>query len=451
MRLTTALCAGLLSFAVAACGAELGPDGAPPIDETDPVADDARFDPEEPLPEEKSEAELEIEAEPLPPDEEAPGADDAEAVALGQAGELRRLCFSPAEDCVARLLSYLRRETRAIDVAIYHLRDHRVARLLVEKARVGVAVRVLTDRHAYTSNAPQRREVDYLAARGVPVRTNRFRGIIHNKLVVLHGQGLVGQGSMNFSAVASRKVGGRWNDEIYFFTTSGRVFARYAERFGRAWRATGGGQRPYRLLRAGADLPSFEEAERSRPTTCYENPSPDPRPRRDDAALRVCFSPDEHCTRDVVRPLVNVERSQIDIIAFRITSRYLTDLVLEKARSGVRVRMIFDRAQYSNPAYPSMKRFIDRLRAVARAGGEVALKATAHPGSMHAKAVITSSAATWSSGNYTSTSSTRVRGCQSRYYQTEDSIAARDPALVRRMRDRFDEMWESGGFASFRP
>lgn len=383
---------------------------------------------------------------PVPPPAPAPAAD----------GTLNRLCFSPKEDCLRLLLSYLQAETRGIDIAIYHLYDSRISRILIEKHEAGVPVRVLADRHAYTIKASHRREMNALARRGVPVRTNRFRGIIHHKVTVLHGLRLVEQGSMNYTPIASRKVTGsngrlEWNEEVAFFTTNRRVFARYRERFARAWADTGGGRKGYLAFKPSMTLPTFDEAEAARPVTCYENPSPSPRPLPDDPLLSVCFAGDQQCNKNVLGPLITAERRRLDVIAFRITVGSVVDPILGRARAGLPVRVIFERSQYDHPSYPSMTRFLNDLYAVGRTTGRVQIKATAHQGFIHMKSVITTAAATWGSGNYTTTSSREVRGCQNLYYQSEDVVVAKDRSLVARMRARFDEMWESRDFAVWTP
>ncbi len=410
--------------------------GAVPDKPTGGPADDEN----ELTPPEKTPEEREIEEGPLPPPEAPPPA------------ELRRLCFSPKEDCVTQLLRYLEAETQAIDMAIYHLYDHRISQLLVAKQQAGVRVRVLADRHAYTAKPQHAQEMNFLAANGVPVRTNRHRGILHHKLTILYGLGLVEHGSMNYTSVASRKITldgvVTWNEEVAFFTTNPLVVARFKERFERMWNNTGDGQQTFQVFTAGMRLPTFEETEANKPLTCYENPSPDPKPLPDDPQLQICFAPDQNCNREVIAPIISRETRRLDIIMFRATSYDFATPLIEKVKAGLPVRLIFERSQYQNPAYPSMTQIIDDLRA-ANTAGNLQLKWTAHPGSMHMKNVITPEVATWSSGNFSRSSSRRVRGCQTLFYQDEDMVIARDPALVGAVQARFDEMWTSSDFADF--
>jgi phosphatidylserine/phosphatidylglycerophosphate/cardiolipin synthase-like enzyme len=79
------------------------------------------------------------------------------------------------------------------------------------------------------------------------------------------------------------------------------------------------------------------------------------------------------------------------------------------------------------------------------------MKATAHGGAMHMKAIITPDVATWGSGNLSRSSSKQVRGCQSKYYQDEDLVRTTDAGLVAGMQARFDAMWNSPDFADFDP
>ncbi|HWP34959.1 MAG TPA: phospholipase D-like domain-containing protein [Thermodesulfobacteriota bacterium] len=431
--------------------AATGP-GALPEPATGPPADDEA----ELTSEEKTEEELRIEAEPLPPPLSPADEEAAAARAVTAAGsELRRLCFSPVEDCVARLLGYLQTETRGIDVAIYHLYDHRISRLLADKHRAGVRVRVIADRHAYTIKRAHAREMNFLAANGVPVLTNRHRGIVHHKLTILHGHGLVAEGSMNYTAIASRRVTGpdgrpAWNDELAFFTRNPLLLRRFQERFDRMWANVGAGQETFQVFQPFMRLPTFAESEATKPATRYEDPKPDPRPLPDAPDLRACFVPDQHCVREVLLPVVTRETRRLDILMFRATSFVFATPLIERVRAGLPVRIIFERSQYNNPTYPNMTTIIRQLWA-ANTRGNLELKATAHAGSMHMKAVITPDRAAWGSGNYSLSSSRRVRGLNRTYYQDEDMVLTSDPRLVSALQARFDAMWQSGDFTPFQP
>jgi phosphatidylserine/phosphatidylglycerophosphate/cardiolipin synthase-like enzyme len=369
-----------------------------------------------------------------------------------QSTELRRLCFSPNEDCVQRMLSYLDAEKEGVDVAIYHLYDGRIRQRLIAKHQAGIPVRVIADRHAYGQKPQHAREMNALASAGVPVLTNRHNGIIHHKVMLLHGQRLVVHGSMNFTSVASRKVVFNgvttWNEEIAFFTTNDQVFARFRERFDRMWGNVGPGTETFQRFTAGMRLPPLTAAA----TTCYENPLPDPRPLEDDPELRVCFAPDERCNQDLIASVIRREASaRLDMFVFRITVDSVGNPIKEKIEAGIPVRLIIERSQYANPAYPSMTRILNQLWEL-NTRGNLQIKATNHAGSMHMKSVITPSVATWSSGNFTNPSSASgVRGCQTRYYQDEDTMVATDPELVNAMQARFDQLWNSSDVADFVP
>ncbi len=445
----------VLLLALAGCGSEGGglssdaPGADPPpsglaggTQQPDPVGDPELPQPAMPAPEST--------ATPMPSPGPAPAPGPAPP-----AGETRKLCFSPKEDCVGKLLPLLEAETEAIDVAIYHLYDRRISQILVDKHRAGVRVRVIADRHAYTSSPQQEREMNFLAAGSVPVRTNRHRGIIHHKATLLYSQGLVEHGSMNYTSFAGRKVfvgkTGRteWIEEIAFFTTNPRLFARFKERFDRMWANSGDGQQTFQPFAAGMTLPNFKETEAAPPVTRYENPVPDPSPLPDDPELEICFAPDQNCNGEVVRPIIENERTRLDVFMFRATSvEEIGKPLIARVKDGLPVRIIFERSQYHNDLYPSMTTIIDRLRA-ANTAGNLQLKATAHPGAMHMKGVITRELATWGSGNFTKPSSRKVRGLNRVFYQDEDMVITRDPALVAAMQARFDEMWNSPDFADF--
>lgn len=427
--------AGVLWLIAAGCGSD--PSAAPVV--ADASEDGRALDPGDPdLPE-----------PPGPPEPLPPPAPTPEPMA-----EIRRLCFSPREDCVGVLLSYLQSETQGIDIAIYHLYDTRISNLLVQKKNAGVKVRVLADRFAYTIKPQHRREMDFLASQGVEVRTNRHRGLVHHKLTIMHGENLVLHGSMNYTSVASRKVTTdgvtQWNEETAFITNDDRFVTRFKERFDRMWENTDPNRKAFQPFTVGTVMASAEEDEANPPLTCYEDPVPDPKPLPDARDLEVCFSPDQSCNTEVIAPIIRGESSRIDMFVFRITVSSVADPLLEKVKAGVPIRLVIERSQYNNPLYPSMTRILNDLWA-ANTRGNLKIRATAHAGSMHMKSVITPDVATWASGNFTFPSSRRVRGCTSVYYQDEDLAVTRDPDLVREIQARFDELWASQDFTDIVP
>jgi phosphatidylserine/phosphatidylglycerophosphate/cardiolipin synthase-like enzyme len=399
--------------------------------------------------------------EPLPPAEvptPTPAISPSPGASPEPATDLRRLCYSPREDCVRVLLGYLQSETEAIDMAIYHLYDRRITDLLVAKQRAGVRVRVVGDRHAYTSKAPQQRELNYLASNGVAVQINRHRGLMHHKMTIMHGLGLLQHGSMTYTAAASRKVfngsTGRleWLDEAAFFTTNARAVARFKERFERMWQNSGPGQQTFQPFTAGMTLPTFWDTEQPpHPVTIYEAPNPDPKPLPDDPALTACFSPDQNCLREVIAPIIRAETGHIDVAIFRVTTDDFATPLLEKVRAGLPVRIIFESTQYDHTFYPSMTRIINQLYEAGQARGNVRLKTTRPGNVMHMKAIFTPRVATWSSGNFFKSSSRRVRGTNTAFYQDDDTIITRDPGLVAVAQQRFDEMWNGPDLDDFTP
>lgn len=153
----------------------------------------------------------------------------------------------------------------------------------------------------------------------------------------------------------------------------------------------------------------------------------------------------------MLRPIIEREPTKLDIFMFRATSvEEIGDPLVARVKDGLPVRIIFERSQYRHELYPSMTKIIDALWA-AGTKGNLQLRSTAHPGAMHMKSLITPELATWGSANFTKPSSRRVRGRNDVFYQDEDTVIARDPALVASMQARFDEMWDSADFAPFDP
>jgi phosphatidylserine/phosphatidylglycerophosphate/cardiolipin synthase-like enzyme len=363
---------------------------------------------------------------------------------------LRRLCFTPKTDCLADLVRLINRETVGVDMTIYRMDDRNLTAALVNRHKAGVPVRVLTDRHFYTRGGDHKREVDYLVSNGVPVRINRHRGVVHQKSTVLRGQGLVQHGSMNYAwhsiyqTVNGVRTLVQWKDEVTFTTNDPNVFARFGERFDRGWANTGDFQETWMVFNIGMPLQTHAEADAKPPLTRYEDPVPSPRPVPDSPDLSICFGGDQDCNADAVAPVIKAETGRLDVFLFRVNEQAdVIDPIVAKIRAGVPVRILVDKDEYETNA--STRNAVAQFRA-ANTAGNLRMKVRSHAGQMHIKGVIGTGVATWGSGNFTWPSSTRVRGLQSNYYQEDDFMVCRDPALVATYRQHFDSLWASDGF-----
>jgi cardiolipin hydrolase len=108
-------------------------------------------------------------------------------------------CFSPAEACDKKLISFIQKSQRSLDVAIYAITHPDIASAIVQAHRRGVTVRMVADRSQSQGNSSK---VGELRAQGVPLKIGAAQGLMHNKFTILDGQSLE-LGSFNYTRSAS--------------------------------------------------------------------------------------------------------------------------------------------------------------------------------------------------------------------------------------------------------
>ena len=106
------------------------------------------------------------------------------------------------EDCRAILINYIRAETQSIDVGFWFMEDARYTTELINRFKAGVKVRVLMDLRANDTNQFNAQRLAELQAAGIPMRRRTASGIMHYKMMLFAGQGIVEFSGANFSADA---------------------------------------------------------------------------------------------------------------------------------------------------------------------------------------------------------------------------------------------------------
>jgi hypothetical protein len=116
--------------------------------------------------------------------------------------QVERLCDPANEDCRAILIDYIRAETVGIDVAFWFMEDPWIASEVIARHQAKVPVRVLMDTRANTSTPRNAERLAELQAAGVPMREKVTSGILHWKMMLFSGQGIVEFSGANFSSDA---------------------------------------------------------------------------------------------------------------------------------------------------------------------------------------------------------------------------------------------------------
>lgn len=328
-----------------------------------------------------------------------------------KAQALDRLCDPSNEDCRAILLSHIRAETVGIDVGFWFMEDARYTTELIKKHQAGVPVRVVMDVRANKSNQYNAARLAELETAGIPMRTRTASGIMHYKMMLFAGQGVVEFSGANFSSDAwvydTPYV--NYVDESAYFTDNPSFVKSFMRKYDEIWTATTG-YANYANIAALAsrypDLAAFPF---------------DP---------QLNFPPFQPYAKRAVSAY-NKEEQRIDVIMYRITDRKHSDAMLAAVARGKPVRLISDPQQYRDATRLWDAWNIDRMYA-----GGVQIKMRAHAGLNHQKLVLLyqQGMSIFGSSNWTGPSDNA---------QEEHNCFCTDPATFGWLTNLFERKWNN--------
>ena len=273
-----------------------------------------------------------------------------------------RLCDPGAESCRDILISYIDAETVGVDVAFWFMEDARYTSALQRRVAAGVPVRVIMDSRANPSYPLNVDRLAELQTAGIPMRERFSGGIMHWKMMLFAGQGVVQFSGANYSSDAWRPTGDpftNYTDESIFFTSASSIVNSFRTKFDDLWMDT-------TAYRDYANVP----ATRTRQYDVYPR---DP---------ELNFPPSESFANRSVSNY-NLETEKIDVIMYRVTDQRHTNAMIAARNRGIPVRLISEPKQYRDPTRLWHSWNIDRMY---MAG--VQIKHRQHAGLNHQKSVL---------------------------------------------------------------
>jgi phosphatidylserine/phosphatidylglycerophosphate/cardiolipin synthase-like enzyme/regulation of enolase protein 1 (concanavalin A-like superfamily) len=332
------------------------------------------------------------------------------AVGVTPARALDRLCDPSHEDCRAILLNYIKTETVGIDVGFWFMEDGRYSAELIRRWQAGVPVRVIMDTRANETVPINAQILDQLQAAGIPMRTRTATGIMHYKMMLFAGQGIVEFSGANFSPNAWVFTGPspyvNYIDEAAYFTDRPTFVHSFMSKFDDLWTNT-------TQYRNYANVTTLSRN--------YGTFTKDP---------QLNFPPAEgYASRAVGR--YNAETQKIDVVMYRITDRRHSDAMIAAKNRGVAIRLITEPEQYRDPTRLWDAWNVDRMY---MAG--IPIKMRAHQGLSHQKLVLlySQSMSIFGSSNWTSSSDKS---------QEEHNCFCTDVTLFDWFVDMFDRKWNN--------
>jgi phosphatidylserine/phosphatidylglycerophosphate/cardiolipin synthase-like enzyme len=307
-----------------------------------------------------------------------------------------RLCDVSFEDCRAQLVQLIQNENVEIDAAFWFMDDTNISGALTKRIKAGVKVRMLVDPRADEAHLPNEQILHTFAAMTppVPMRQRVANGILHWKMMLFAGQGVVEFSGANFSssefvAITPYKT---YVDEAIHFSDDPKIVNSFRTMYDNWWVNTTS-YKDYAntagmpLVRSYATYPIDTEV---CPTVT--------------GGCGMDFLPSSKGTDDYGNKAISAikaENVQLDVDMFRITNAAITDAAIAAFKRGVPVRLIVDSSEYSNPARVWDRYNVDRLFAAG-----VPLKTTRHGGENHEKSLLFygQKIAVWGSSNWSSNS-----------------------------------------------
>ncbi len=357
-----------------------------------------------------------------------------------RAGE--QLYLTASQDAMTPIVNAINNENVRIDVSAWYLTEHLISESIVNAFHRGVPVRVIGDRASIFEVDPNTKaEFIYLAQQGVPIRLRynpvSYPLIDHWKAGIFKGQGLVEFGSANWTTFELKPAtSSNYNDETALFTTDPTLFNAFLTAFDQYWADTTNFLNwpdAYQNETGhswSSDYPSAAPMNISTARLEPDNPMPS----------SMVWSQGDAFNNALVSA-IDAENGAIDFVIYRLTVDSITNALLQKFQSGVRLRVMVEPNEYRNGKFPEFELTGAKEDQLWVAG--VPMEQRVHEGLTHMKTIVTSSVATNASSNYGA------------HWQRDHDYfagASADPAVYSGLKTAVAGMWNNGAaFGPFQP
>ncbi len=350
--------------------------------------------------------------------------------ALSPAMASERLCDASFEDCRAPLVALIQKENVEIDIAFWFMDDWMITNALTSKIQAGVKVRMLVDPRsdgAHSEIPPS------FASLGTPMRQRIANGILHWKMAIFAGQGVVEFSGANMSRAELDPYTPYSNyvDEAIFFSDDPNIVNSFRTMYDKWW-VDNANYSDY------ANTPGMQITPATYPIEseyCPSVPAGPTVPKNFGCGLDFLPSSnwqDNYGTK--VESAIGAEKTKIDVDMFRITNAAVANSMIAAFQRGVPIRMIVDMSEYTNTARVWDRYNVDRMF---MAG--IPLKITKHAGQNHEKSVLVygQGLSIWGSSNWTSPSFNSQQ--EHNYFST----SAVKPWYFQWFVNQFERRWNS--------
>ena len=282
---------------------------------------------------------------------------------------------------------------------------------IIARKNAGVPVRILMDTEANVSTPRNITRLAEFEAAGIPMREKVSGGILHWKMMLFAGQGIVEFSGANYSSDAWTITGPEYTnytDESIYFTSKASIVNSFKTKFDDIWTNT-------------SDYSNYRNV--IGPLTRTYGPAGPIDPD-------LNFVPSEsHAVRAIAA--YEQETRKIDVTMYRITDSRYADAMIAAKQRGISVRLITAPQQYRDPVRQFHSWNIDRMY---MAG--IDIRHSSHPGLNHQKSVLLHDRGTtiFGSSNWSSASSES---------QEEHNLFTTDAWVFGWFVDQFERKWNN--------
>lgn len=227
------------------------------------------------------------------------------------------------------LFGFIQSAKQTLDIAVYDVDDAEATQALIDAAKRGVRIRLLTDTDNMVDKenpALPRKAIEKLKAAGVEVKDDKRSALMHTKFIIEDSKS-VWAGSMNLTTTSMYH-----HNNNSFIIQSPKIAENYNIHFKRLFEQSDmSGKNPYIIPNPLVDLGNG-------------------------TTIRTFFSP-RGGTMDAVIQELSKARNSIKFMVFSMTHQQVEEVLIAKKKAGVKIEGVFDDCLISNSSlYADLKK-----------------------------------------------------------------------------------------------
>jgi len=139
---------------------------------------------------------------------------------------MHKVFFSPGTEIGETLSSLLREAQESVQLCVFSITDHRLAKEILNCQRRGLKVEVITDDQKIFDRGS---EIQDMRHAGIDIKIDHSKYHMHNKFGLIDKR-IVFTGSFNWTYTASKH-----NQENLLVTTNGSIVQQFSDEFDKLW------------------------------------------------------------------------------------------------------------------------------------------------------------------------------------------------------------------------